>query len=393
MRPGGTADTTKQIPGPLNPGIELEPGPLQEGWPAMETTERIASFDRDPFSNTADADAYVPRTATESVLLDLELALRDGARVVCLEGPAGSGKTLLLRVLEERVAEDFSSLRVPYSKLDADEFCRWGLDALGEAPAADPECALAARIARGAATGEPPLVWMIDDADLLPIPTLQTLVQLQRGTGDALRLLLVRSGELPAEAAEEFARAGVVPVNVELEGEMGSTEMAHYVRARLVRAGADPAVRAQLEAALDRLYARSHGNPGLLHAAAAALLCFGPDRLSEPVAAEPALPPEPSAEIPTAEIAVSAPVLAAEPEIAVESPTVERVSIESLVAEAVASEPPEEIAVPEPIAVPRTALVAPAEPTPDSPASAPPPDHPPRPAPRKRHRLRRLGRR
>ena len=360
----------------------------------METTERIASFDRDPFANTADADAYVPRTATESVLLDLELALRDGARVVWFEGRAGSGKTLLLRVLEERLAGDFSSLRVPYSKLDADEFYCWGLDALGEAPAADPERALAARIARGAATGEPPLIWMIDDADLLPIPTLRALVQLQRGTGDALRLLLVRSGELPAEAAEEFARAGVVPVNVELEGEMGSAEMAHYVRARLVRAGADPAVRAQLEAALDRLYARSHGNPGLLHAAAAALLCFGPDRLSEPVAAEPALPPEPSAEIPTAaEIAVSAPAPAAELEIAVESPTVERVSIESLVAEAVASEPPEEIAVPEPIAVPRTVLVAPTEPTPDSPASAPPPNHPPHPAPRKRHRLRRLGRR
>lgn len=354
--------------------------------------ERIATIDRDPFANTADADAYVPRTATESALVGLEMALRDGARVVCLGGPSGSGKTLLLRVLEERLAADFSSLRVPYSKLDSDEFCHWGLAALGEAPSADPERALAARIARGAAAGDPPLVWVIDDADLLPIPTLQTLLQLQRSTGAALRLLLARSGELPVD---EFARAGVMPVNVELEGEMDSAEMAHYVRARLDRAGADPGQRAQIEAALDRLYARSHGNPGRLHAVAAALLCFGPERLCALAElAEPASPAEESGEIPAAaEIAVSAPADAAEPEVAVKSSTAERVSIESLVAEAVASEPPEEIAVPAEVPAPTTALVAPAAPAPDPPASASPPDHPPRPAPRKRHRLRRLGRR
>ena len=233
---------------------------------------------------------------------------------------------------------------------------------------------------------------MIDDADLLPIPTLHTLLQLQRSTGDALRLLLAHSGELPAD---EFARAGVMPVNVELEGEMDSAEMAHYVRARLDRAGADPGQRAQIEAALDRLYARSHGNPGRLHAAAAALLCFGPDRLCAPVEeTEPASPAEASGEIPAAaEIAVSAPARAAEPEVAVESRTAERVSIESLVAEAVASEPPEEIAVPAPIAAPTTALVAPAASAPDAPASASPPEDAPPPAPRKRLRLRRFGRR
>ena len=354
--------------------------------------ERMATTERDPFANTADADAYVPRTATESVLVNLELALRDGARAVCLGGPPGSGKTLLLRVLEERLAGDFASVRVPYPKLDPDEFCRWGLDALGEAAAEDPERALAARIAHGVAAGGPPLVWVIDDADLLPIPTLQMLLRLQRSAGGALRLLLARSGALPAD---EFASAGVMPVNVELEGEMDSAEVAHYVRARLDRAGADP--RAQIEAALDRLYARSRGNPGQLHAAAAALLCFGPERLrapserEEPVeegAPAPLVEARPEVTV-AAEIAVDATANPAE--VAVETSTAERVSIESLVAEAVASEPLEEIAV----AAPTTALVVPAVPAPDAdaPASTSPPEgHPPR-APRRRHRLRRLGRR
>jgi type II secretory pathway predicted ATPase ExeA len=337
--------------------------------------ERMATFGRDPFANTADTDAYVPRTATEFVLVELETALRDGARVLWLAGPAGSGKTLLLRVLEERLAGDFSSLRVPYSKLDPDEFCQWALDALNQEPAADGERALAARITRGAAMGDPPLVWMIDDADLLPISTLQTLLRLQHDTGNTLRLLLASSDELPAE---ELARAGVMPVRVDLEGEMDSDEMAQYVRARLDHAGADPRQRAEIEAALDRLYARSRGNPGRLHEAAATLLCFGPDRLRAPVEPERVDPPE----------------RGVVPEVAVEAETAERVSIESLVAEAVAAEPPEELAVPATAAAPTTALVAPAEPAPAAePPAIPSPGAARPPVPRKRIRRRRLGRR
>ena len=349
--------------------------------------ERMVTFDRDPFANTADVDAYVPRTATEFVLVELETALRDGARVVCLGGPAGSGKTLLLRVLEERLAGDFSSLRVPYSKLDSDEFCQWALEVLNEEPAANRERALTARITRGAAMGDPPLVWMIDDADLLPISTLKMLLRLQHNTRDTLRLLLASSGEAPAD---ELARAGVMPVKVDLEGEMDSSELAQYVRARLDHAGADPRQRAQIEAALDRLYARSHGNPGRLHGAAATLLCFGHDRLRALVEPEQASPPDRGA-ILAAEIVVS-PARAAEREVAVESETAERVSIESLVAEAVAAEPPEEIAIPATSAAPTTALVAPAvsAPAADSPARTSP-DDPLHRTPRKRHRLRRLG--
>ncbi len=279
----------------------------------------MLTADRDPFSNTADPAAYIPRTATEFALVQLEMALHDGCGVLCLEGPAGSGKTLLLHVLEERLAGDFSTLRVPYPMLDPDEFCRWALDALGgDLSAPDPGSALAVRIDRLASSGKP-LIWMIDDADSMPASTLRRLLQLQRSAGDALRLLLTRSGEL---VIDELAQAGVAPEIVELEGEMDRSEMAQYVRARLDRSGAPPDEREQIESALDRLYARSHGNPGQLHAAAAVLLCFGFDRLC-------ALPADGPAESP-----VQGDVAAAVPD--------ERVSIESLVAEAVAAEQPAE---------------------------------------------------
>jgi len=334
----------------------------------------MTTVERDPFSDTTDPAAYVPRIATESALVQLEMALRDGARVVCLNGPAGSGKTMLLNVLEQRVAGEFRSLRVPYPKLDPDDFCQWGLAALCGSAAGDPERALAARIASGAASGEPPLVWIIDDADCLPVPTLRSLLWVQQSTGDALRLLLARSGEVPAE---ELAQAGVRPVTVELDGEMESAEMARYVRARLDRADAGPAQRARIEAALDQLYARSRGNPRRLHTAASVLLCFGPERL-DALRDDEGFAAAVHSEATPAEIAAS-PSLDAE-----------RVSIESLVAEAVAAEQPiEELAIEDPaLAEPE---VAP-DPIPPVPASGAPPGAP-RPAPRRRHRLRRLGRR
>jgi type II secretory pathway predicted ATPase ExeA len=350
--------------------------------------------ERDPFSDTTDPAAYVPRIATESALVQLETALRDGARVVCLEGPAGSGKSMLLNVLEERVADEFRALRVPYPKLEPDEFCHWGLAALSGSSTGDPERALAERIGSGAASGEPPLVWIIDDADCLPVPTLRSLLWVQRSTGDALRLLLARSGELPAE---ELAQAGVRSVNVELDGEMESSEMAQYVRARLDRAKIDPARRAQIEAALEALYARSHGNPRRLHAAASVLLCFGLERLAALPEEERAAPaPSAASGARGADAAIAPGASLQMPEIPTSpSAGAERVSIESLVAEAVAAEQPiEELAIAEPsIAEPAHAEreIAP-DPIPEPPVSAPPSGSPARPAPRKRHRLRRLGR-
>ena len=344
----------------------------------------MAHVESDPFSDTTDPSAYVPRIGTEAALVEMEMALREGARLVCLEAPPGAGKSILLNVLEERFTGDFRALRVPYPKLDPDEFCHWGLATLGGAPVDDPERALARHIATGAAAGDPPLVWIIDDADCLPVPTLRSLLSVQRSTGAALRLLLARSGELPAEALDPV---GVRPVSVALEGEMGCEEMAQYVGARLDRADADLVTREVIEAALDELYARSRGNSRRLHAAASVLLCFGRERLE-------ALPGDPSG-APLGSIAQREPVQSVEIPAAPD-PDAERVSIESLVAEAVAAEQPiEELAVaehapaePEDAAPPDPSF----DPLPPS-GSEPPEGGGSSPAPRKRLRLRRLGRR
>lgn len=225
---------------------------------------------RDPFAVTADPAAYVPRTATESVLVQLESSLREGVRTLALYGSSGSGKTLLLHVLAHRLDGDFQSLYVPYPKLGPDEFCQWMLAALNEPAGSDPEQALLGRIQRDAVMRFPPMLWMIDDAGHLPEETLERLAWLQSQARGFLRLLLVRS---EGDPAQRFALAGLPVVEVELEGTMNGPDLARYVRTRLDRAPADPGSRARLESALDRLRDLSQGNPARLHAAAAALLC------------------------------------------------------------------------------------------------------------------------
>jgi ABC-type multidrug transport system ATPase subunit len=225
----------------------------------------------DPFAPTANPAAYVPRTATEAVIVRLEGALRDGETVLSLSGPAGAGKTLLLHVLADRLDGDFHSIYMPYPKLSAPEFCQWALAALNEPEGCDPELTLSSRLARDAATGFPPLLLMVDDAELMPSDTLRLLARVQRAARGFVRILLVRGDDAPPSV---FTRTGLLIEEVELEGSMDPKEMARYVHARLRRVPADAQSQQRLEASLHRLHAMTDGNPARLHVAASQLLGF-----------------------------------------------------------------------------------------------------------------------
>lgn len=233
----------------------------------------------DPFSPTANPSAYVPRTATEAVLVQLEMALEDGSHVLLLEGPPGAGKTTLLHVLAERLDGLFQPVYLPYPKLSPKEFCQWGLAALNEPPNSRPEIALRSRISRDACVGFPPLLWMVDDAGWMPQATLRRMLELQVDYVDAMRTLLVVPGRLSLEWIEE---SGLASERVELVGRMDQHEMGRYVKARLDRSVADASSRERFEQALPQLYRQSDGNPGQLHAAASRLMCRGSNERDTP---------------------------------------------------------------------------------------------------------------
>ena len=91
----------------------------------------------DPFAMTANPAAYVPRGATERALAALGGALDAGAPVVLLSGPAGLGKTVLLRLLEPRLRGRRTFVYLPYAALPAADACALALAVLGRSAQGD----------------------------------------------------------------------------------------------------------------------------------------------------------------------------------------------------------------------------------------------------------------
>jgi len=213
----------------------------------------------DPFAPIADPAAYIPREATEKALAQLEHGFRHGRPVQVLSGPPGAGKTLLVRVLAERLAGDFRTLYLPYASLGFAELCGWILGLLGEAVGHFPDRELLASARASARLGRP-LLLLVDEASSIPADAAEGLANLVREGDGALRLLLVpideaRAGRVLAVLARDVAELRLAtPLSLE--------EAEHLLRTRLVRACASFETQRRFDAGLvKRLHRASGGNP------------------------------------------------------------------------------------------------------------------------------------
>ena len=289
--------------------------------PRHETAPRDEplGFGPDPFEVTSDPADYVPRRATQELLESLESSLRRGARAIAVTGPPGLGKTMLLRVLERHLRGGFRAVRISYTALLPDEFCRWILTLVGEAVAEDAEAALlelAERLGRSRTT----LVLLLDDAGVIPIPTLRRLMELTGEANGAMRVVLFAAEDV--HTAPILEALGADAVTLRFREPMSEDETAEYVHARLARAAAPMAlVRLFDSEVVAQLHFESAGIPRDLHRLAGEFYREGavatraprPDRTearpgyelvaalpppepSGPVAAEPGPPPIPKRE-------------------------------------------------------------------------------------------------
>jgi len=242
----------------------------------------------DPFPATADPSDYVPREATESVLEALEDALKATEAPLALTGPPRLGKTLLARVLALRLEPSFQTVHLTYPALPPEPLCAWALQMLGEKPGENPEAALLERARRGAEDGRP-LLLVVDEGGALPVPTARGLADLALVSGGALRLLVVASDRQGVPGV--LAALGPNLEEVRFTDPMSECETAGYVRARLVRVGVPPSLRAYFDSAgLERLHLESCGVPGLLHRLADRVILRGrclEAGLSAPCSARP----------------------------------------------------------------------------------------------------------
>ena len=229
----------------------------------------------DPFGMTADPETYMPRAATERALAALERGLLAGENPVVLTGPAGIGKTLLLRIAERRLAERVRCVYIAYAALSAAELCSWILGLLGESapPNGDAESALLA-VARGLAQAGTPLALLIDDASAIPPDTAERIQTLAAGSGG---VLTIAAADMEDASAEPWIpRFGSHVERVCLETPMNAAETALYIRARLERGGASSDERGRLDPkVIDRIFRRSNGIPRAVQALASEFLRVG----------------------------------------------------------------------------------------------------------------------
>jgi type II secretory pathway predicted ATPase ExeA len=215
------------------------------------------------FAPVPDRAAYVPREATEAALAAIVRRLDAGERVIVLRGPAGMGKSLLLRVLPERLGSGYHALRLPTGALPLPDLIALALGLRGAAASRDPARALLAEARRAEAEGSA-LVIVVDDARTLGASVAQALAELAREAGGALRFVLA-VGDRPTDALE--SGFGAFLPEVRLESPMSEDEVARYLAARLERAGVAGEVRRRFEGAAQvaRLRALSGGVPALLN--------------------------------------------------------------------------------------------------------------------------------
>ena len=214
----------------------------------------------DAFGPTADPSAYVPRLALESVLAELvELTGRMPACAVLI-GEPGLGKTLLLRVLAERLEGAFESLYVPFPRLDPAEFWAWAAAALGIPRSTDDRSAVLEHARRHADDGHG-LVLLVDDAGALPLETRAELMDACRTTGFAVVMAFTSDDRGLLADLPEFVR------RIELGPPMTPAETRAYVRARLRRVDPGGVVAERIDSArMAELHEASGGVPARLHA-------------------------------------------------------------------------------------------------------------------------------
>ena len=222
----------------------------------------------DPFATSADPAAYLPRVGTERALAGLEEAVLAGASTSLLVAEPGLGKSLLLRVLEQRLAPRRLTALLPYPALPLADLCAWAATLLGLPPGSDPVACLLER-ARCREQGRRGLVLLLDDLADLPESTLSGLVGLVEDASGVIQL----AGAADPSAACVVADACANLQSMWLLEPMSFDELSRYIEALLGRMPDLAVGRAPFDdAGLARLHSLSEGIPSQVNAEAARML-------------------------------------------------------------------------------------------------------------------------
>jgi hypothetical protein len=217
-------------------------------------------IDANPFSRTTRPAAYVPRPESEQVLERLQARVLAGnAATSRLVGPASMGKSLLLRVLAERTADQLSSVLVPNPCAGPEDLARQVLDAMDD-PCEDAPQARLAEVAKQLADSGG-LLLLVDNAERLADEARAGLEEWHQRSDGCLRSVcavlvpITERGGANSDASDEVAL--LAPLEL--------AESTALLEAAMDRAGLQGAARARFNnAIMMQLQDRARGVPGRL---------------------------------------------------------------------------------------------------------------------------------
>ncbi len=218
------------------------------------------------FVASDDTRRYLPRPATEAALTALERRiLVDRAETTLLVGPPGIGKTMLLRMLVQRLRQTLRTVTLGAGDIDAPTLCAFVLAQLREQASNDPEQAVLMLAANWSAKRSA-LVIAIDAAEQLPIATAGRLGALAMTAGGSLRI--VAAAQEPATALAHALGCQSEPVA--LRTPMSLRETQEHLQAALAAGQAPPDVRELFTGlTVAQIFRESHGIPSDVNALAA----------------------------------------------------------------------------------------------------------------------------
>lgn len=227
------------------------------------------------FVASANPRRYLARPATEEALALLERrVVGDRAEATLLVGPPGIGKSMLLRVLAQRlrstVRSTLRSVTLGAGDIDAPTLCAFVLDQLHRDASDDPEQAILLLAADWSAKRSA-LVIAIDAAERLPLETAGRLGALAVAAGGGLRL--VAAAPEPATALTHAL--GCDAEAVALRTPMTLCETQAHLQAALAAAHAPPEVRELFQGSgAAQIFRDSRGIPSEVNALAAERLAM-----------------------------------------------------------------------------------------------------------------------